>query len=129
MILDIWRSFMRIPRWVLIWIVVILVPINVAPLLFWAEPYGILIAVLAIGGMLPNMFIMAKERGVSRMMSIPHVVVWTPLVILLVWVLATQELSSGATLVFGALLIVDVISLAFDFVDTAKWWKGDREIA
>ncbi len=129
MILDIWRSFMRIPRWVLIWIVVILVPINVAPLLFWAEPYGILISVLAIGGMLPNMFIMAKERGVSRMMSIPHVVVWTPLVILLVWVLATQELSSGATLVFGALLIVDVISLAFDFVDTAKWWKGAREIA
>lgn len=120
---------MRIPRWVLIWIVVILVPINIAPIVFWAEPYGILITILAIGGMLPNMFIMAKERGVSRMMSIPHVVVWTPLVILLAWVLATQELSSGATLLFGALLIVDVISLAFDFVDTAKWWKGDREIA
>ena len=129
MILDIWHSFMRIPRWVLIWIVVILVPINVASLVFWAEPYGILIAVLAIGGMLPNLFIMAKERGVSRMMSIPHVVVWTPLVILLAWVLATQELSSSATMVFAALLIIDVISLAFDFIDTAKWWKGAREIA
>jgi hypothetical protein len=129
MIVDIWRSFMRTPRWVQIWIFVILAPVNLAALAFLNAPFGVLIAVLAIGGMLPNLFIMLKERGVSRLMSIPHVVVWTPLVVLLAWVLATQDLSSGAATFFAVLLVVDVISLVFDFVDSAKWLKGAREIA
>lgn len=129
MILDIWRSFMRVPTWVAIWIFVILVPVNLLSLVFWDVPFGIWIAVLAIGGMMPNLFIMMKERGVSKLMSLPHVIVWTPLVILVAWVLATQELDSTTAMFLIVLLVVDVISLVFDYVDFFKWRRGDRSIA
>lgn len=129
MILDIWRSFMRVPTWVTIWIFVILVPVNLLSLVFWDVPFGIWIAVLAIGGMMPNLFIMMKERGVSKLMSLPHVIVWTPLVILVAWVLATQELDSTTAMFLIVLLVVDVISLVFDYVDFFKWRRGDRSIA
>lgn len=129
MILDIWRSFMRVPTSVAIWIFVILVPVNLLSLVFWDVPFGIWIAVLAIGGMMPNLFIMMKERGVSKLMSLPHVIVWTPLVILVAWVLATQELDSTTAMFLIVLLVVDVISLVFDYVDFFKWRRGDRSIA
>lgn len=129
MILDIWRSFMRISTWVQIWIVVILVPVNIAALLFWTAPYGAWIAVLAIGGMLPNLWIMMKERGLSKLMALPHLVIWTPLVVLIVWVVGTQELTTPHFWFLCVLLIVDIISLGFDVPDFLKWWRGDREIA
>lgn len=28
-----------------------------------------------------------------------------------------------------ALLVVDVISLGFDYTDAVKWYRGDRDIA
>ena len=54
MILDVWDSFWRLPLWVQVWVGLILVPANLLTLLFVRKKYGKWIAVLAIGGMLPN---------------------------------------------------------------------------
>ena len=124
---DIWRSFRALPRWVQIWVALILVPINMASLWFVSEPKGILIATLAVGGLMPNIVIMVAERGLSKMMALPHLVIWMPLLILL-WshVGAT---SGGFHSYLWLLLAVDGLSLAFDIPDAWKWWKGDRAIA
>ena len=130
MFLDIWQSFRRMPLWVQIWVAVILVPVNAASIFFVTQPMGVWIAILAIGGMAPNLIVMAVERGFSRTMALPHVVIWTPLVILLVMMLTgAASLEGGYRMFLILLLVVDVISLGFDYFDTVKWWKGVREIA
>lgn len=134
MLTAIWHSFRRIPLWVQIWVVLILMPINFATLCFVAQPSGLWLAILAIGGMLPNAYIMASERGLSKLMALPHVLLWTPLCLLIGCLLyghyaGTQLLSDGYRQFLIALLIIDVISLAFDFPDLYRWWRGDRAIA
>lgn len=107
----------------------ILVPVNVAALFFVALPWGWTVAALAIGGMLPNLPIMLGERGLSKRMALPHVVIWTPLVGLLIWLLAGGRVAGWQATYLGLLLIVDAISLGFDFPDAVKWGRGDRDIA
>ena len=128
MVLDIWNSFRQLPLWVQIWVAFILVPINVAALVFVFEPYGVLVAVLAIGGMLPNLGVMVWERGFSNTMALPHVVIWTPLVMLLLWMIVSGATDDPTYLTYlWALLIIDTLSLAFDFKDSWEWIRERRK--
>ncbi len=129
LIQDIWRSFRALPLWVQVWVGLILVPVNMASILFVYQPTGLLIAALAIGGMTPNLYIMIKERGLSKAMSLPHLVIWTPLVIILLTNLGSPWMQGGYQTYIWLLLAVDLVSLGFDFPDAWKWWKGDRAIA
>ncbi len=113
-----------------IWVALILVPVNVASLLFVTRPGGLLIAALAVGGMLPNIAIMFAERGLSKLMALPHVLIWTPLVIIIALTMSDcMGCERGYVNFLLLLLITDLVSLAFDFPDLWKWWKGDRAIA
>ena len=129
LIQDIWSSFRRMPLWVQIWVALILVPINMLSLAFLYAPNGLWVAILAIGGMTPNLFFMIKERGFSSIMAVPHIFIWTPLVILVACMLYKGGLPAGYTKYLWALLVINVISLAFDFPDSLKWLKGKRDIA
>lgn len=128
MVLDIWNSFRHLPLWVQIWVAIILVPVNIAALFFVFEPYGLLVAALANGGMLPNLGIMVWERGFSATMALPHVVIWTPLVLLVIWMILTDVTDDPAYRTFlWVLLVVDTLSLVFDFNDARKWMKSRRK--
>lgn len=129
MILDIWQSYRRLPLWVQLWVALILVPVNAASLVFWGAPMGAWLAVMAIGAMLLNGVIMLVERGFSKMMALPHVLIWTPLVVLILWLLAKGDLAAGYARYLMFLLAVDLFSLALDYADTVKWLKGERRIA
>ncbi len=129
LIQDIWRSFRALPLWVQVWVGLILVPVNMASILFVYQPAGLLIAALAIGGMTPNLFIMIKERGLSKAMALPHLLIWTPLVIILLTNLGSPWVQGGYQTYIWLLLAVDLVSLAFDYPDAWKWWKGDRAVA
>jgi len=125
--LDIWRSYRSLPIWVQVWVAFVLVPVNFASLLFLSDPMGIGIAFLAVGAIAPNIGILFYERGFSKMMAMPHVLPWTLLVI---WLLFAMPQGSMAFVNYlWILLVVDAISLAFDFPDARKWWKGDRAVA
>nr|WP_309502299.1 hypothetical protein [uncultured Roseovarius sp.] len=128
MIAQIWASYRALPLWVQIWVFCILVPANAAAIFFVTAPFGGWVAALAIGGMLPNLWIMLRERGFPDTMALPHVLVWTPLVVLLACLLAgTVELSAGYTRYLWLLLVVDLISLLFDFNDVRHWLRRRRE--
>lgn len=125
--LDIWRSYRSLPLWVQIWVFGILVPVNSAAIFFVFQPSGQWVALLAIGAMLPNIPIMLYERGLSKMMALPHLIPWS---LLVVWLLTSMPQGSPAyTTYLWILLLVNTISLAFDFPDAVKWLKGDRSIA
>lgn len=127
-ITEIWLSFRALPMWVQLWIAFILVPVNVAGLFFLDTPQGQIAAVLSICGMLPNVPIIWFQRGFSRVMAFPHLPIWTPLVIWLAWVFATNPPEGTIRTYFIVLLIVDTISLAFDYLDVFKYVKGDRAV-
>ncbi len=128
--LEIWKSFRRMPVWVQVWVACILGPINIATLYYVSQPYGILVAILAIAGMAPNIFIMNRERGLSKAMAIPHVIVWPILLCVIAVILATQVgLSPAHLLLLQLLFAIDFISLCFDVPETRAWLKGDRAIA
>lgn len=129
MILDIWQSYRRLPLWVQLWVALVLVPVNAASLVFWGAPMGAWLAVMAVGAMLLNGVIMLVERGFSKMMALPHVLIWTPLVVLILWLLAQGDLAPGYGRYLMILLAVDLFSLALDYADTVKWLRGERHIA
>ena len=127
MITDIYHSFRAMPVWVQIWVLLILVPVNMASLWFLHEPFGIWIAVLANGAMLLNVPVMLKDRGFGKMMALPHLAPWTGLVI---WLALFRPAGSDCyNLYLLLLLVVNTISLAFDYPDAIKWYKGDRKAA
>ncbi|WP_370231348.1 hypothetical protein [Cognatishimia sp.] len=131
MIADIWGSFMRLPLWVKIWMAVWLVPVNFVSLWFWGQGApvpGTTVALLANLGMAVNVPIMMRDRGMSNAMALPHLVLWTPLVILIALGLATPEGDPAYRLYLTILLVTNVISLGFDFKDGLSWWRGDRDI-
>jgi len=124
---EIWNSFRATPGWVQVWMVFLLIPINMASLFFINEPKGMLIAFLANIGMLLNIPVMFYDRGMSKLMSIPHLLPWTVLVLLIIF--RRPEATGLYSTFLWALLVVNLISLAFDYVDALKWLKGDRAIA
>ena len=128
MIGDIWRSFRAMPLWVQVWVALILVPVNVASLLFLDAPNGVTIAVLANGALWLNGGIMIYERGLSRLMALPHLLLWTPLVMILAATLS-KGTAGEAAVFFWTLLVINLISLGFDYVDFWKWLQGKREVA
>ncbi len=127
MILDILRSFFRLPLWVQLWVVVLLVPVNVASLALIGQPWGVLVAVMAIGAMLLNLLVMVHDRGFSKLMALPHLLVWTPLVPLLLWLLLSGAAQPGwPRVLMAVILVTDLVSLAFDYPDFLRWWRGER---
>ncbi|MEP2532887.1 hypothetical protein [Shimia sp.] len=133
MILEIWESFRRLPVWVQVWMAVVLVPVNLMPFGYWISgaPFWGVFAFLALGGMLANLIILLREQGFSKALAIPHVLFWGPLVVVIFLTLRDGGGADWDTeeLVLLIVLIVDVISLAFDVPDAVKWLRGDREIA
>ncbi|WP_299884441.1 hypothetical protein [uncultured Ruegeria sp.] len=127
MLLDIWTSFRNLPLWVQIWVSFILVPVNLIPLAFLDQPLGILIAVLAIAGMAFNIPIMLVTRSMSGAMALPHIVFWTPMVVIVIGLLLSgAELRSTYLGFLVILFVVDVISLAFDIRDAARWLANKK---
>ncbi len=121
---DIWLSFRSLPSWVQFWVGCILVPVNLFTLIFWQHPdSGLLIAALAVGGMLPNIGIMIAERGFAKSMAIPHLLLWIPLLFIIAPKMGVQSVFSTFLLV---LFVVDAISIVFDINDTREWFKSRR---
>jgi hypothetical protein len=102
---------------------------NLLPLAFLNQPGAGLIEFLAIGGMLPNILVMALDRGISKAMSIPHLFFWIPLVFVVSKELAMGELPPAYIAFLGILLMVDLVSLALDISESIKWLRGERGIA
>ncbi|MCF6303954.1 MAG: hypothetical protein L3J33_01100 [Rhodobacteraceae bacterium] len=127
MLRTIYFSYRAMPVWVQIWVFFVLAPVNMAAIFFINEPMGIWIAVLAIGAMLPNLPVIIYDRGFSKLMAFPHLLPWTLLVLWLVF--ARPEGSAAFGVFLWVLLIIDAISLAFDYPDAIKYLRGDRSPA
>ena len=109
------QSFFALPTWVQIWMMFILGPVNLATLAFLNQPAGVLIAALALSGMILTVAIVIATGGFSKLAAAGHVLPWTPLV----WILIVAKPDGTAVYqaFLTALLVINLISLAFDFND------------
>ncbi len=127
---DIWRSWRSLPLWVQIWVAGILVPVNVLPFFLLESTVGQAGALAALLVLVTNGPLMWVYRGMNKVLSIPHLVAWGPLVIYLLMLLSESGFRADASrmeLGLAALLLaINGISLMFDAVDSAKWLAGDR---
>lgn len=120
MIGEIWASFMRLPMWVRLWMVLWLVPVDLESLGFWGQVdpvSGVTVALLANLGMAIILPIMMRDRGMGKAMALPHLVFWTPLVILIGVGLASDGGASDYRSYLAILLVTNLVSLAFDYKD------------
>lgn len=123
-----WQSFRSLPLWVQVWMAVILVPVNLAGFLLLDTPAGqwtALAVVLVLGSNYP---IMLACRGMGRLLSVPHLVIWGPLQVALLYRLvsgAPGPLEQGFVLL---VLVINGVSLMFDALETLRWLKGEREV-
>jgi hypothetical protein len=129
---DIWRSYRSLPLWVQIWVAVILVPANAAAFFLLDTWLGVAAAIAAIFVVLTNAPIMWICRGMSRLMSVPHLFAWMPLQVLIPMRLA-EVVGGGpvsdAEWTYGiTLFVVNGISLVFDVIDSWRWMRGEREV-
>ena len=112
---SIWQSFFDLPKWVQIWMMFILGPINLATLAFLNQPSGVPIAALAVSGMIITVSIVIATGGFSKLAAAGHVLHWTQHVKLLIF-----DRPDGTPVYkeyLTDIMVINAIKLAFDFND------------
>lgn len=129
---TIWHSYRSLPLWVQLWVGAILVPANACAFLLTDTPTGFWAAWAATFVVLTNVPIMWLERGMSKLMSVPHLIAWLPLEVVLLARISGEfgpmPLSQAEQSLAINLLVVNGISLVFDALDSLRWWRGDRAV-
>lgn len=128
---SIWRSYRSLPAWVQLWVGVILVPVNASGFFFLDTFSGRWIALAALLVMASNGPLAWYYRGMNKALSIPHLLIWLPLNLILAGRLAgsfgTGSASAGEVALILSVLVANSLSLFFDIRDTWLWVRGDRD--
>jgi len=108
--------------------------VFLAALLFPLQPLtiGVLVAYVAAGPLLAAFMI--RQRGLTRLLGVAHIVPWVPLAGYLLLRLAGDaagprlNLDTHGALYAYVLLLLGTVSicLAFDIYDVVRWLRGER---
>jgi len=89
-----------------------------------------MIAFLAVGGMIPNAPILLWERGFSKLLAVPHILFWVPLLLIIILrLIGGIDQGSDFYTYLVILFITNTISIVFDLFDTWSWIRGERNVA
>lgn len=118
--------------WVQVWVGLVLIPVNAASFVLLDYRSGQMAALAAAFVVATNIPIMLRERGMSKLMAIPHLFAWGPLTVFLVSRLIDHSIMPMIAPLEQAyavvLIAVNGVSLVFDVVDSWRWIKGDRAV-
>ena len=125
----IFRSIAGMKLWVKIWLMM-LGPANMLAFLyldtdigFWSTVAGGLVVAM-------NMSMLFAMGGVTRALSLPHMI-WVPLLVYIFPRIIGPEALDPTSAEFRlgvTIFVFNSISLAFDFLESYRWLKGEREI-
>jgi hypothetical protein len=117
------------PLWVQYWNYVMVFCIVVLPLslLIWKQSrlsaVIIIVAALLAG---VGVFRIFDALGYVKLLGLPHVIVWTPLVWFLFRQIKRNDMPLWPRRIMLVVLSVFVVSLAFDYVDVVRYVLGER---
>ena len=119
-----------LPIWVVIWMVAFLIPVNLSGIFLLDYGSGFWVALLGAGAIFVNAGILLLNGGFSKVLAIPHLVLWSPLqAILLYRYFALPNLSDFEQNYILVVLAINGISIVFDIYDTKEWMNGNRDVA
>ena len=117
------------PAWIGMWLRVLLLCAFILPvsLVIWKQTRlaGIVTPVASFAsafftGMLYN------QVGYVKLLGLPHIVFWTPLIFFLFTVWRKPDLPKIPKVILSVVMGAILISLAFDYVDLLRYLLGDR---
>ena len=115
--------------WLNIWLPILMFGSFALPLalLIWKPSRTAGFATI-IAGLLSFVAIswMYEQLGYVKLLGLPHVLFYTPLVIYFVSRLRSGALPKYARWVMTVSLVIILISLAFDYTDVARYFLGER---
>lgn len=117
------------PMWVQIWLNVLLVGAFILPLSFLIWRQSRLAGVVTLAGALiaaVAIMWMYGQLGYVKLLGLPHVILWTPVSVYLWRQIRRQDMPAWPRRLMSVSLAIIVISLAFDYVDVARWVLGER---
>lgn len=117
------------PAWIGMWLNVLLIGAFILPLvlLIWKESRiaGIATVVASLVGGLSTQWLFG-EMGYVKLLGLPHIMFWTPLMVYLVTKIMRGELRVWPKRIMTVIVLLIGISLVFDYVDVARWVFGER---
>ncbi|MEL7218446.1 MAG: hypothetical protein AAGK01_08450 [Pseudomonadota bacterium] len=130
-IFEVSLSLWSAPVWVRIWVFVLLVPVNLWAVGAWLATDHPLPAWLSLAWLfvvVVNSAITLIERGVSKVTSASHLIVWLPAWAYAVWWLMQGTLDGHLLVLAWAYVIIIGICNIFDLYDTWRWFRGERDV-
>ncbi len=118
------------PTWVQIWLNVLLLGAFILPLSFLIWRASRIAGVLTLAASLLSAVSinwMYGQMGYVKLLGLPHIVFWTPLAIYLWRQIRRPDMPVWPRRLMSVTLVVITISLAFDYVDVARWLLGERD--
>ena len=117
------------PQWVQVWVMILGLAIlgSVIALLFQRPTRrdAIVIALVMVATVVAMQWLYGQV-GYVRLLGIVHVVLWTPLVFYLWRRLGDPEIAALFRQIVIVLIVFLLVSLAFDYVDVARYLLGER---
>jgi E3 ubiquitin-protein ligase DOA10 len=120
------------PIWVQYWLYVLIFGIVVLPLalLIWRQTRltaVVTIAASILAGLGVNW--VYNKFGYVKLLGLPHIIFWTPLVYYLLKTLKRGDVPVWPTRIISVILAVFVVSLVFDYVDVIRYLFGNRGVS
>ncbi len=114
------------PWW--LWIALLGLVNLAAPLVFLGSLEArVVLAATLLGAMVQ--FAIVSRLGFVRLLGLGHVLAWVPMLLWLVPRLGNLDPGTAFGRWLFAAVVVDLASLAIDFVDVARYLAGDRRPA
>ncbi len=117
------------PQWVQIWLNILLLGAFILPavLLIWRQTRVAGLVSLIVSATAAYGVVWLYDRmGYVKLLGLPHLFLWTPLVIYLVGQFRRDDLPQIPRVLLGAVIATLLISLAFDFSDVIRYILGER---
>jgi hypothetical protein len=112
------------PLWVQLWVGWMVV-VNTACLAFLRHTAARWVLAAWIGNMI-TMQALFTLNGFNRLLGLPHVLWWTPLLVYLVRQRPRLAPHTAFSRWVGLLLVTIALSLVIDYIDVARYLLGDR---
>ncbi|WP_299959359.1 hypothetical protein [uncultured Roseobacter sp.] len=117
------------PAWIFWWLNALFFGAYVLPfsLLIWRSTrlagFLTVVASFASGFAINAMY---DSMGLVRLLGLPHVLLWTPLVIYLIVQVRKPEIPTLPRWIMMTVIGLILVSLAFDYVDLLRYVLGNR---
>lgn len=116
------------PTWVQIWLIWMLLSVFIAPLALFIWRETRLTALIIVLTHTLNGFTVVylfNTLGYVKLLGLPHLIFWGPLVWYLIRFVRRETLPHWATRILWVLIATLAISLAFDLTDTIRYMLGN----